>query len=68
MKGNDKKTLHTKTVSELASLLRQKREQLAKTRMELSMNKIKNVHAAAVIRRDIAIIETVMKEKEIDHG
>lgn len=68
MKGKDKKALHGKTVAELISLLSQKREELVKTRMELSMNKIKNVHAKAGIRRDIVMIQTVMKQKEAGSG
>lgn len=65
MKGRDKKGLHSKTIEELNTLLREKRVALVKTRMELSMNKIKNVHAASALRREIAMIETIKQEKEI---
>lgn len=68
MKGREKKALHTKTLAELVSLLAQKREELVKTQMELSTNKIKNVHAGKAIRRDAAIIQTVMNEKDITNG
>lgn len=64
MKGKDRKGLHSKTVEELNTLLREKKAALVKTRMELSMNKIKNVHTASAIRREIAIIETIKREKE----
>lgn len=68
MKGKDKKTLHTKTIAELTSLLQQKREELAKKKMEMRMSKVKNVHTGTMLRREIAIMETIKKEKEIANG
>lgn len=65
MKNKDKTTLQNKTMVELTSLLREKREHLAKTRMELSANKIKNIHAAAQIRSEIAIIETIKRARQL---
>ena len=65
MKGKDKKAIHSKTVAELVTLLREKREKLANVRMELSMNKAKNVHAAKALRREIAIIETIKKARQL---
>lgn len=65
MKGKDKKALHSKTVAELAVLLKEKRDQLADVRMELSTNKEKNVHAAKALRREIAILETMKKVRQL---
>lgn len=68
MKSKDKKTLQSKTMAELISLLREKREQLAKAKMELSTNKIKNIHAAAQIRGEIAIIETLKRARQLSES
>ena len=65
MKGKDKKALHTKTQAELTSLLREKRRELTKMRMEQLINKVKNVHAGTNLRREIAVIESIVREKEI---
>lgn len=65
MKGKDKKVLHTKTQAELTSLLREKQSVLAKTRMEQLINKAKNIHAGTNLRREIAIIESILREREI---
>ncbi|GEM_PF-2510480 len=68
MKNKDKKTLQSKTMAELISLLREKREHLAKIRMELSANKIKNIHAAAQTRGEIAIIETIKRARQLSES
>lgn len=65
MKGKDKKALHSKTPAELNALLKEKKDQLVRAKMELALNKIKNVHAAKLIRQEIAIIETIKKELEL---
>lgn len=68
MKGNDKKALHSKTLAELTALLKEKRDLMLKNKMEKAINKVKNVHILASLRRDIAIIETIKREKEIKNG
>ena len=68
MKGKDKQSLRSKTVVELTTALKEKRDELAKIRMELAMNKVKNVHATSMLRRDIAIIKTLMREKDLANG
>ena len=68
MKGKDKKALHTKTLAELNSLLSAKRGELIKARMELKMNKTKNVHLGQTLRNEIARIQTIMRIKEISNG
>lgn len=65
MKGNDKKALHTKTLAELQVFLNEEKALLLKTRMEAALQKVKNVHAVLLIRRKIAIIETIKREKEL---
>lgn len=68
MKGKAKSDLHTKTIAEFETLLKEKQAALVKTKMEKALNKIKNVHAVKLIRREIAIIQTMKREKEIEHG
>jgi len=68
MKGNDKKALHSKTIAELVAMLSEKRNELVKISMEASLHKVKNVHAVASLKNQIAIIETIKREKEITNG
>lgn len=65
MKGKDKKALHTKTPDELVTLLKQKREELARKKIEIRMNKEKNVHAGQMLKREIAIIETIKRARQL---
>jgi ribosomal protein L29 len=65
MKGKDKKALQGKTLAEIETLLREKRGQLVKVRMERALNKIKNVHTGLAIRREIAILETVKRAHKL---
>lgn len=64
MKGKDKKAIQSKTAAELGILLKEKQQELGRVRMELAMNKIKNVHAASLLRHEIARIETARKISE----
>ena len=67
MKGKDKKALHSKTIGELGTLLREKRQELVKNQLEIRSGKQKNVHTKAVLRRDIAMLETIKRAKETAH-
>ncbi len=58
------KELREKTEIELAALLKDKREALRKFRFEMGHGKIKNTKAAREIKKDIARIITLMKNKE----
>lgn len=72
MKGKEKRALHTKTTEELTTLLKEKKKELVDVLMGLATNKIKNVHAARKIRREIAIMNTLKKVRqlaeEVTHG
>ena len=65
MKGKDKKALQSKTVAELGALLGEKRTQLNKVSIDLRLNKVKNVHAAWALRKEIAMIQTAKREQEL---
>jgi large subunit ribosomal protein L29 len=60
MKAND---LRKKKKEELENLLKEKREKLAKLKLDLSLGKLKNVKEIKEIKKDIAKILTVLKEK-----
>lgn len=63
MKKKDLLELRAKEIKELQSLLAKKKQELAKMMLELRAGKIKNVHVGKNLRKDMAQILTIMKEK-----
>lgn len=63
MKKKDLLELRAKEIKELQSLLAKKKQELAKMMLELRAGKIKNVHVGKSLRKDMAQILTIMKEK-----
>lgn len=57
--------LREKDINELCSLLAEKRKKLVKTRLDLKLKKIKNVHQSKFIRKKIARILTIIREKKL---
>ena len=57
--------LHQKKITELKSLLAQKRKELVKNKFDLKLKKLKNVHQVKFVRKEMARILTVMREKEL---
>ena len=53
-----------KDIDELKTLLVQKRKKLVEKRLDLKLKKAKNVHEGKLIRKEIARILTIIKEKE----
>lgn len=66
MKTKDKKELHIKTEDELKKMLEDAHEDLVKLRLDKAQNKVKNTSELSNIRRKIAIIQTILKEKELN--
>lgn len=64
MKRKDKQQIHTMTTAELTSQLRTLGEQIQKTKMERFTKQTKNVHEITAIKRKIAIMKTVLHEKQ----
>ncbi len=64
MKTKEKKDLHTKSLAELKTLLKNAKEELFNDRLEKAQNKLKNPRKIFIKRKEIAQILTVMKEKE----
>jgi len=64
MRTNDIKQLHTTEVTELEKKLLELSKQLDATRMEHMLGKLKNTQTLRGLRRDIARVKTVLKNKE----
>ncbi|MBL7158973.1 50S ribosomal protein L29 [Candidatus Microgenomates bacterium] len=58
------KELRQKDMAELKTLLVQKRKKIIEKRFDLKLKKTKNVHEGKSIRKEIARILTIIKEKE----
>ena len=65
MKTKERKDLHTKSLAELKTLLKNARESLFSDKLDKTQNKLKNTRQIFHKRKEIAQILTVMKEKEI---
>lgn len=55
-----------KSKKDLLRLLEEKRKELAHRKMELRIGKLKNVHLLASLRKEIARILTILREKELE--
>lgn len=64
MKTKDKKELHTKTANELLKILKDAKESLMMLRLDKVQNKLKNTRDIFNTRQKIAILQTILKEKE----
>lgn len=64
MKSKEKKELRTKTIQELKNALLQAKDELFSLKLQAAQNKLKNKRLIFLKRKDIAVISTVLKEKE----
>ena len=58
------KELRQKTIEDLRKLERELRERLRRLRFDLASGKVKNVRELREVKKDIARILTVIREKE----
>lgn len=65
MKKNDKKETFAKDIKTLSTLVREAREQLFEMRLDNSQNKLKNTKQISGKRHEIAMLLTVIREKEL---
>lgn len=65
MKKKDLQLLRKKQLSELVALVRSKKDELVLSYAKLKADKLKNTSVLKNLRRDIAQILTLIKEKEI---
>ena len=64
----DLKDFSAKSKEELTDLLKTRREDLFKLRLDKSQNKLKNTRAVYTLRKEIARILTLIREKELALG
>ncbi len=62
------KDYRNKTIEELKSILLEKKKEVQDIAIKILKNKEKNVKKVSAIKKDIARIQTVMKEKEKQNG
>lgn len=55
--------LRKKTKEDLEKILKENKEKLSKSSFDLSLNKLKNVREIGKIKKEIARILTILKEK-----
>jgi len=65
VKKKDLSEARAKDTKEIAKLIEDKKLKLDKVRVEISAGEEKNVKAVANLKREIAQLMTVLKEKEI---
>jgi ribosomal protein L29 len=65
MKSKDKKELHRKEIKELNNLVAQAQDELAGLKMDKTQNKLKNTSSLFLKRKEIAQMQTVIRQKEL---
>lgn len=65
MKTKDKKELHTKTDNELLKMLQDAIDYLSALKFEKVQNKLKNTSDITNTRKKIAVIRTILRQKEL---
>jgi len=68
MKTKDKQGLHSKTLEELKLLLKETKDALYLLKIEMSQNKLKNLRSIFWKRKEMAIIATIINEKEFKNA
>lgn len=66
MKKKEKQTLHQKTIAQLQKEVAKAEKELAKLRLELKAGKVKNVCSLMSQRHRLAVLKTILKEKELN--
>ena len=64
MKSKDKQIIKTKTLFELRNDLEKSIEELVELKLKLQTNKLKDLHLPAKKRHQIAIIKTLITQKQ----
>lgn len=66
MKKKNLKELRTKTIKELRESIIKAEEELVKLQVDKEAGKLKNVHQLTKKRNELAILKTILKEKELE--
>ncbi len=64
MKTREKKELHTKDITELKKLLTDVNNSLHSLQLERQQGRLKNTRSYLIKRKELAVIQTIMREKE----
>jgi ribosomal protein L29 len=65
MKAKEKQELHQKTAPQLQKEIMKAEEKLAKLRLELKAGKLKNTRQLMNQRHQLAVLKTILREKEL---
>lgn len=65
MKKKERKILHKQNLKELNESLKKTQLELVKARMEKATAKVKDVYKITKIRKKIAVIKTIIREREL---
>ncbi len=65
MKQRDKQELRVKKDDELRTMLKNVRQELLVLKRDMVQNKLKNTSMMTLKRKEIAVLLTVLKEKEL---
>lgn len=65
MKIKDKKELFTKTENELLKLLKDAQGEVINLKLDKVQNKLKNTREIFNTRKKIAVLQTILKKKEL---
>ncbi|MEK7534218.1 MAG: 50S ribosomal protein L29 [Patescibacteria group bacterium] len=65
MKLKDKQTFRTNSLKELKNLLEKARNELFLLKLDKAQNKLKNTRSIFLKRKEIALILTLIREKEL---
>lgn len=68
MKKKDFDQIKTKDIESLKKLIWEKEKEKVRVHLELKMAKLKNVHAAHQLKKDIAKVKTIASEKLFQEG
>jgi len=65
MKKEDKEKLKLKKISELKLALEKAAKELSEAKFKLAKGQLENIHYPAELRNRIAVIKTLISEKEV---
>lgn len=68
MKKRQKNSLRQKTKSELEKMLAEQEKKLTQLKIEAGVSRPKDVFSQGRLRRQIAVIKTMIREKEFEQG
>ena len=66
MKTKTRNELHAKTIAELKTSLNEAKDAVVSLLLEKMHNKLKNTRSIFLKRKEIAILSTIIKEKELN--